>query len=82
MRGGPQKPVLEPRPLKPYCTLAKEVSSQVRSCRIYGEQNDTGAGFLRVLLFAMPILSSLIASYSFIMLSSTLRNLDADIVDK
>jgi hypothetical protein len=50
------------------CALAQEVSrrppteaarvrAQVRSCWIFGGQSGTGAGFLRVLRFTLPILS-------------------------
>jgi hypothetical protein len=35
---------------------AVRVRAQVRSCGICGEQNSTGAGFLRVLRFPLPIL--------------------------
>jgi hypothetical protein len=37
-------------------TAAARVPSQVRSCGICGEQNGTGADFLRVLRFPLPIL--------------------------
>jgi hypothetical protein len=37
-------------------TAAARVRSQVRSCGIWGGQSGTGAGFLRVLQFPLPIL--------------------------
>jgi hypothetical protein len=37
-------------------TAAARVRSQLRSCEIYGGQSGTGAGFLRVLRFPLPIL--------------------------
>jgi hypothetical protein len=37
-------------------TAAARVRSQVRSCGTFGGQSGTGAGFLRVLRFPMPIL--------------------------
>jgi hypothetical protein len=39
-----------------YPTAAARVRSQVRSCGISGGQSGTGAGFLRVLRFPLPIL--------------------------
>jgi hypothetical protein len=36
-------------------TVAARVQSQVRSCGIRGGQSDTGAGFLRVLRFPLPV---------------------------
>jgi hypothetical protein len=39
-----------------YYSRGGPVRSQVRSCRICGEQSGTGAGFLRVLRFPLPIL--------------------------
>jgi hypothetical protein len=37
-------------------TAVVRVRSQVKSCRIFNGQNGTGAGFLRVLRFPLPIL--------------------------
>jgi hypothetical protein len=37
-------------------TAAARVRSQVRSCEICGGQSSTGAGFIRVLQFPLPIL--------------------------
>jgi hypothetical protein len=37
-------------------TTAARVRAQVRPCGICGEQSDTGAGFLRLLRFPLPIL--------------------------
>jgi hypothetical protein len=37
-------------------TAAARVRSQIRSCEICGGQSGTGAGFLRVLRFPLPIL--------------------------
>jgi hypothetical protein len=37
-------------------TAVAEFHAQVRSCGIYGGQNGTGAGFLRVFQFPLPIL--------------------------
>jgi hypothetical protein len=37
-------------------TTAARVRFQVKSCGIYGRQNDTGAGFLRVRQFPLPVL--------------------------
>jgi hypothetical protein len=42
-------------------TAAARVRSQVRSCGICGGQCGTGAGFLRVLRFPLPILIPLTA---------------------
>jgi hypothetical protein len=36
-------------------TAAARVRARVRSCRIFSGQSDTGAGFLRVLRFPLPI---------------------------
>jgi hypothetical protein len=36
-------------------TAAARVLERVRSCGIYGGQSGTGAGFLRVLMFPLPI---------------------------
>jgi hypothetical protein len=43
-------------------TAAAQVRSQVRSCKICGGQSGTGAGFLRVLRFPLPILIPPIAT--------------------
>jgi hypothetical protein len=45
-------------------TTAAWVQVQIRSCGICGEQSGTGAGFLRVLRFPLPIPSSPIAPQS------------------
>jgi hypothetical protein len=45
-------------------TEAARVRSQVNSREIYGGQNSTGAGFLRVLRFPLTILIPPIAPYS------------------
>jgi hypothetical protein len=37
-------------------TAAARFGAKVRSCGIYGGQSGTGAGFLRVLRFPLPIL--------------------------
>jgi hypothetical protein len=37
-------------------TATAQVRAQIRSCGICGRQSDTGAGFLRVLRFPLPIL--------------------------
>jgi hypothetical protein len=55
-------------------TAASRVRSQVRSCGNCGEQSGTGAGFLRVLRFPLPILILLTAPCSLIILSSTLQH--------
>jgi hypothetical protein len=39
-------------------TASTRVRVQVRLCRIYSGQSDTGAGFIRVLRFPLPILIS------------------------
>jgi hypothetical protein len=45
-------------------TAAARIWGQVRSCGIYGGQCDTGAGFLQVLRFTLPVLIPLTAPYS------------------
>jgi hypothetical protein len=45
-------------------TAAATVRSRVRSCGIYGERSGTGAGYLRVLRFPLPILIPPNAPYS------------------
>jgi hypothetical protein len=45
-------------------TAAAGVRSQVRSCGLCGAQNGTGADFLRVLWFPLPILIPPYAPYS------------------
>jgi hypothetical protein len=46
-------------------TAAAQVRAQVRSCGICGGQNNTGAGFLRVLRFPLPILIPPTAPHSY-----------------
>jgi hypothetical protein len=58
--------------------VAARVRFQVGSCRICGGQNDTEAGFLRVLPLPLPILISPVAPYSMTILSSTLYSFDID----
>jgi hypothetical protein len=45
-------------------TAAARVRAQVRSCGISGGQSGTGAGFLRVLRFLLPILIPPVAPHS------------------
>jgi hypothetical protein len=45
-------------------TAAARVRAQVRSCGISGGQNGSGAGFIRVLRFPLPILISPTAPHS------------------
>jgi hypothetical protein len=45
-------------------TAAVRVRAQVRLCEICGDQSGTGAGFLRVLQFPLPILIPPNAPYS------------------
>jgi hypothetical protein len=45
-------------------TAAAWVRARIRSCGICGEQSGTGAGFLRVLWFPLPIRIPPIASQS------------------
>jgi hypothetical protein len=45
-------------------TVVARVRAQVRTCRISGGQSGTGAGFLRVFRFPLPILIPLTAPYS------------------
>jgi hypothetical protein len=63
-------------------TAAASVQSHARACGICGTQNDTGAGFLRVLRNPLPILIPPTAPHSLIILTSTLRSLDVDGVVK
>jgi hypothetical protein len=43
-------------------TAAARVRAQVKSCGVYGGQSGTGAGFLRVLGFFLPIVPHLSSS--------------------
>jgi hypothetical protein len=61
-------------------TAATQIQSQVRSCGICGEQNGTGADFLRVLRLPLSILIPPTAPYSLSILSPTLHSLDTDSV--
>jgi hypothetical protein len=45
-------------------TAATPVQAQIRTCGICGEQSGTGAGFIRVLRFPLPILIPLTAPHS------------------
>jgi hypothetical protein len=45
------------QPISPrLSTAAARVSDQITSCRICGGQSGTGAGFMRLLRFPLPIL--------------------------
>jgi hypothetical protein len=52
------------RPLVPSATATIPVRAQVRSRGICGGQSGTGAGFIRVFRFSLPILISLTAPHS------------------
>jgi hypothetical protein len=61
---------------------AAQVLSQVKSCEVSGGRSGTGAGFLRVLLFLVPVLIPPTAAHSLIALSSTLYSIDVEIAVK
>jgi hypothetical protein len=53
---GYDSPVIAHAVIRLHLTTATRVRSQVRSCGICGGQSGTGASFLRVLWFPLPIL--------------------------
>jgi hypothetical protein len=59
-------------------TVMARVRSQVSSCGICGDQCGTGAGFLRILRFPLPVLIPPTAPYSVFILWSTRYSPDTD----